>query len=129
MDVVNEYSDRYHFDDERDDFFIRFIEEFPNSEIFQDTLWDYVDEPDIEDEYEDHYDEDGGLWTTKDNYELNLQLGDMGVIRDEDKTPSITMNDVWSPESEVYMLGSILNSYPGDGIWMDFRNDLINVGW
>lgn len=38
--------------------------------------------------------------------------------------------DSWDPESEVYMLKSELESkYPGDKIWVDFHNDLVNSFW
>jgi hypothetical protein len=35
----------------------------------------------------------------------------------------------WSPEGEVQMLDERIGNYPGDDIWVDFHNEMLESSW
>lgn len=37
--------------------------------------------------------------------------------------------EAWHPEGEVYMLDSDVGNYPGDEVWVDFYNDMLETDW
>jgi hypothetical protein len=60
-----------------------------------------------------------------DNYLINdIEDEDISGLSDDD-----ILDSYWNPESEVYMLEQEFPNFPGQDLWVDFFNDLINAGW
>jgi len=46
-----------------------------------------------------------------------------------DDIEDFNIDDEWTPEGEVHMLEQEVGTYPGDDIWVDFHNDLMDTDW
>ena len=80
-------------------FFTEFIEVYPKKDDFNKSIIDNHLIGDIEDE-------------------------DISDLSDDD-----ILDNYWNPESEVYMLEQEFPNFPGQDLWVDFFNDLVNAGW
>jgi hypothetical protein len=82
-----------------DSFFTEFIETYPTKNDFNKSLID--------------------------NYLIN----DVDDDDNEELSDEYILDNYWNVESEIYMLEEEFSNFPGSDYWVDFFNDLVNVGW
>jgi hypothetical protein len=81
-------------------FFTKFIETYPTRNDFNTILIDDYLINDIDDDE------------------------DLSDLSDDD-----ILDNYWNSESELYMLEQEFSNFPGQDLWVEFFNDLVNVGW
>jgi hypothetical protein len=54
-------------------------------------------------------------------------------VDDDDDLSELSDDDIldryWNAESEVYMLEQEFPNFPGEDLWVDFFNNLVDAGW